>query len=299
MSVSASVPSAYDIAVAYRVYPGLSKSGFPGVRDKEALVSGCLRSFKEAVGDLRVKIYAILDGCPESYERIFRKTFAETDLEIIALEKSGNARTFLKQVALLCTQTDADIVYCAEDDYVYMPGALPRMVEFLRTLPDRSFVSAYDHPDAYAFPVSMSNGSMRVHAGHHWRSVVSTCLTFMTRRQTLQLVEPLLRTYGRRNDDSSIWQSMTKSNAIRALVAPRTLFHDRQSFKVIAKAWWFGWRQILLGARYTLWVPVPSFATHLEPRRLAPGIDWQPAFDRLNVPGLVVPDDHPHSLTGA
>jgi hypothetical protein len=55
---------------------------------------------------------------------------------------------------------------------------------------------------------------------------------------------------------------------------------------VIAKAWWFGWRQILLGPQYGLWVPTPSLATHLEPKCLAPNVDWSVPFRELKIPGL-------------
>jgi hypothetical protein len=276
----------YDLAVAYRVYPGLSRNGFPGVRDKQALIAGCLRSFKEAIGELRVKVWVILDGCPESTAALFRAQFEKEDLVLVRMEKAGNARTFLEQVSLLSAQVDAEAVYLAEDDYVYVPGALGRMMKYLTTLPETSFLSGYDHPDAYRLPISMSHGELRIHEGHQWRSVVSTCLTFMTRRSTLKAVEPLLRTYGRRNYDSSIWQSLTKSNAKAFGLAPWRLRRDPLSFKVIAKAWWFGWRQILLGPQYTLWVPTPSLATHLEPNSLAPNVDWSAAFRELKIPGL-------------
>lgn len=275
----------YDLAVAYRVYPGLSRNGFPGVRDKEALFAGCLQSFKGSLGDLRVKIWAILDGCPESYGNRFLAEFS--DLELVKMEKAGNVRTFLEQVSVLCGQTDAETVYLAEDDYVYLPGALERMVKYLETLPDTSFLSAYDHPDAYRYPVSKSRGEFRVHRGQEWRTVVSTCLTFMARRSALAEVEPLLRTYERGNYDSSIWQSLTKTNARAFVLAPWRLASDTLAIRVIAKAWWFGWRQILLGSRYTLWVPVPSLATHLEPNSLAPGVDWTVPIRGLKVPGLL------------
>jgi hypothetical protein len=46
------------------------------------------------------------------------------------------------------------------------------------------------------------------------------------------------------------------------------------SAKIIAKAWFFGGRQILFGKRMKLWVPIPGIATHLDSQALAPAIDW-------------------------
>lgn len=275
----------YDLAVAYRVYPGLSRAGFPGVRDKEALVAGCLRSFKAALGDLRVKIWAILDGCPESYAERFRTEF--DDVTLVRMERVGNARTFLEQISLLCAQTDSEMVYFAEDDYVYMPGALERMVRFLETLRDTSFLSAYDHPDTYCVPASMPHGDVRLHEAQEWHTVVSTCLSFMTRRSTLVHVAPLLKTYARGNYDSSIWQSLTKTNTRVYAHAPWRLATDTFALRVMAKAWWFGWKEIIRGPQYTLWVPVPSLATHLAPAYLAPKVDWTVHFRELQIPGLL------------
>jgi hypothetical protein len=43
---------------------------------------------------------------------------------------------------------------------------------------------------------------------------------------------------------------------------------------MIAKAWLYGWPQILFGKRMKLWVPVPGLATHLDSKALSPSIDW-------------------------
>jgi hypothetical protein len=57
----------FDLAVAYRVYPGISKEPAVHADDKLRLAELCLRSFKEALGTLRVKVWALLDGCPPEY----------------------------------------------------------------------------------------------------------------------------------------------------------------------------------------------------------------------------------------
>src|ERR1700731_1686715 len=60
---------AYDLVVAYRIYPMFSKlgQGLPFGDDKLRLAEVCLRSFRDSLGSLRVKIWAILDGCPQEY----------------------------------------------------------------------------------------------------------------------------------------------------------------------------------------------------------------------------------------
>src|ERR1700683_3904958 len=79
-----------DLAIAYRIYPGISKSPAFFPTDKFKLSEMCLWSFKKALGGLRVKIWALLDGCPPEYETLFRETFQSDDLEILWLDKIGN-----------------------------------------------------------------------------------------------------------------------------------------------------------------------------------------------------------------
>lgn len=58
----------YDLAVAYRIYPKVSKPArsLPFGDDKYQLSEACLKSFKESLGSLRVKLWALLDGCPRN-----------------------------------------------------------------------------------------------------------------------------------------------------------------------------------------------------------------------------------------
>src|SRR5579864_984045 len=109
----------YDLAVAYRVYPRVSGPALdlPFGDDKYSLSEVCLRSFKESLGNLRVKMWAILDGCPPEYEVMFRKYFDDSELVIVTLDSVGNLQTFATQIEMLLGQSDADLVYFAEDDY--------------------------------------------------------------------------------------------------------------------------------------------------------------------------------------
>src|SRR5580692_9616699 len=103
-----------DLAIAYRIYPGISKSPAFFPTDKLKMSEMCLRSFKKALGGLRVKIWALLDGCPPEYEVLFRKTLQGSDLEIVPLSKIGNHATFSLQIDLLTDQTEAPYVFFAE-----------------------------------------------------------------------------------------------------------------------------------------------------------------------------------------
>ena len=88
--------SNYDLAVAYRIYPKVSKVPLVFGDNKFKLAELCLRSFKNSLGSLRVKIWVLLDNCPAKYEELFKKYFDINDLEIIKLPGIGNRGTFKK-----------------------------------------------------------------------------------------------------------------------------------------------------------------------------------------------------------
>jgi hypothetical protein len=267
---------AYDLAVAYRIYPQVAKpaQGLPLSHDKLRLAEACLRSFRESLGTLRVKIWALLDGCPPEYEDLFRRYFEATDLVLIPLNGAGNLATFGKQIDILLNQLDSDVVYFAEDDYLYLPNQFHAMIDFLRAHKDVDFISPYDHLDCYTLELHNRAKWLRVFADHHWRTASSTCLTFLTTRATLEQTAHVFRTYRQRNSDASLWLSLTKQSIWNPLKLVPTGTNLWQT-KIRLKAWIHGWRQILFGSRRQLWVPLPGIATHLDANALSPTIDWR------------------------
>ncbi|HEX4485966.1 MAG TPA: hypothetical protein VH088_06850 [Terriglobales bacterium] len=276
------IPPAYDLAVAYRVYPKVSKPALslPFGDDKPLLAETCLKSFNESISGLRVKLWAILDGCPPEYEEFFRKHIAADDLVVLNLDGAGNGATFARQIDILLKQSDAEHVYFAEDDYLYLPGKFRAMLSFLRSQPDVDFISPFDHLDCYTLSLHHSPKWLRVHDSQHWRTASSTCLTFLTRKETLRKYEAVFRSYSRGNFDSSLWMSLTKQRVFNPL-AMITYFVQRKFYwKILAKSWFYNWAQILFGKKAKLWVPVPGIATHLDSDSLSPSVDWLSQMQR-------------------
>lgn len=266
----------YDLAVAYRIYPGVSKPalGLPFSEDKLQLAEICLRSFKQCLGSLRVKVWVLLDGCPPEYELLFHKYFDGEDLVILQFDRIGNRATFSKQMDVLLEQQDAELVYFAEDDYVYLPDQFRAMLEFLRAHSDVDCISPYDHPDCYMLVLHRTPKWIRTYASHHWRTAASTCMTFLTRKTTLAKYESVFRSYSVGSDDCGLWLSLTKQRVFNPIVLPRFFFQGMFGWKSLLKAWWYGWRQILFGKKLNLWVPIPGIATHLSEGKLSPNIGW-------------------------
>ncbi|OFZ16566.1 MAG: hypothetical protein A2X86_12280 [Bdellovibrionales bacterium GWA2_49_15] len=264
-----------DIAIAYRIFPGISKNPFFSADNKLRLAASCLSSMKVALDGVSFKIFAILDGCPDSYEELFRSHFKADDLEIIQCQKIGNQATFRKQIEILLGQTEAEIVYFAEDDYLYVPGAFEKIVKLLRQAPAIDFVTPYDHLDYYTLNFHNYKSQIISRADHHWRSVSTTCLTFAARKSELSRAHRALEHYSEGSSDASVWLSITKFHIYNPFKYLQFLFQNFYLFKILAISWKFGWRENLFLKRQTLYSPVPSLATHAEATCLAPNIDWQ------------------------
>jgi hypothetical protein len=271
----------HDLAVAYRICPHMSRTPPPVFADsKYKLAALCLRSFKASLGNLKVKIWAILDNCPPEYEDLFTSLWAGEDLVCLRYSGIGNAATFGKQVEILSNQDDAEFVYLAEDDHVYLPGRFHLMLDLIRNNADVDFCTPYDHPDYYNHSFHLHPMRIKVEQGQVWKTQNGTVCSFMTRRSTLQETRSTLMSYARKNSDAGMWLSLTKQHVLNPydLLSQPFIFPFRGWS--LACAWYFNWRQILFGKRYTLWTPVPSLATHMVAGLLAPHVDWEKEFRR-------------------
>jgi len=268
----------YDLAVAYRIYPRVSKIPAMFPEDKAQLARLCLRSFRAALGTVRAKMFVLLDDCPPEFEGFFTECFASSDLGLIRFGGIGNRATFARQIEILLNQDFADAVYFAEDDYFYLPGQFGTMLNFLRDCPDADFISPYDHPDYYSLPLHGGRQLTRTHANRRWRTAASTCLTFITTKRMLGQTRRVFQSYVHGNLDVCLWLSLTKQAVLDPSVTWRCFRENSALSKFVAGSWVYGWPQILAGKRRKLWVPSPSIATHMEQTFLAPGIDWNRHF---------------------
>lgn len=260
----------YDLVVAYRCYPGVSKDPLFFKSNKFKLTETCLRSFNKGLGDVNAKIIVLLDKCPKSYELMFRKILKNRNLEIINLPGIGNAKTFELQIDKLVNQNDSDLVYFAEDDYLYLPNSFKKMINFIKNNKNIDFISAYDHLDYYQMAIHRNPNIMQ-EGNQRWRVSSSTCLTFLAKKKSLKDSKKVFLSYTRKNRDVSVWLSLTKIN----LFNPQLLFKDPLSFKIIGYTWFRGWQQIIFGKKRVLVTPLPSLATHIESTAIAPGIAWK------------------------
>jgi hypothetical protein len=266
-----------SLAIAYRIYPGVSKVPPVHSDDKYKLSELCLKSFRDSLADIDYKIWAILDNCPPEYIDLFKKYFDKDRLEIIEEPGVGNPVTFRKQVEILLNQTHSDNCYFAEDDYFYIENTFPEMIEFLNSSDSVDFVTPYDHPDYYHHPIHKRQCETRYSRNRYWRTAPTTCMTFLTKKQVLMQAQSILLSYSKKNYDTSMWMSITKSRVFDPsfyFSAINNKFHAR----IAAKMWIHGTTQHLFGKKFKLWSPLPSIATHMESNYLAPTINWNKKF---------------------
>jgi len=271
----------YDLVVAYRIYPAVSKTPLVFQDNKYKLAELCVKSFKKSLGDLKVKLIVLLDNCPGEYKVLFETHFDTKDLLFKEYQGIGNQATFAQQIDLLLEQNDSEYIYFAEDDYFYLENRFSDMIRFLKNNKDADFVSPYDHPDNYSRFFHAHPHKIRVKDSVYWRTCQSTCLTFLTTKKVLKKTAKIFRTYVKGNHDFAVWAALTKFAGLNAFSIIRSFVKEIYFLKLYALTWLHGWWQVLFGRKYTLWAPVPSIATHMQNDGIAPVVDWENEINRL------------------
>lgn len=268
----------YDLVVAYRVYPGIAKVPPIYSDNKFELTKICFKSFVSSISDLKVKIYVILDGCPQEYESIFLENYNNDDLSIIKLDKAGNKATFKKQVEILSKQEDSDTVYFAEDDYFYIKN-IKNIVEFIKSRKG-DFATPYEHPSSYTDDNVISN-KVVIFDKQRYISVQHACLTFMTTKNNLLKNKKFLLIFSNWfGSDFVVWGCITLGfNYFRYIKLFRNFKNfNITNFKVFGSLFIFSWYNFILNRKKGLFMPIDTFATHMESNFLSPNIDWNKYF---------------------
>jgi glycosyltransferase involved in cell wall biosynthesis len=239
-----------NVHVDWRVrYHGIEKSD---------LIIGCLRSLVNSIkGVSGTKInLTILDdhSTPETLNRI-REVSSEIENSLVASLENSGYNNSAHQQWIHCRDSEADIVYSVEDDYLHCPSAIQEMIDSYQKFCDRLkrddiVLFPFDEPSEYDPP---SRTDFIVHgSARHWRTGVFTTNVMMTRpqlfRDNWQLFETLALKY---NGD---------------YLNPRTEHYEESN--TIWKIW-----QNNRAMRFN---PIPSLALHMQfEQQRDPFIDWQ------------------------
>jgi hypothetical protein len=269
----------YDLAVAYRIYPKISGKPAFNFPSKYELLEVNLKSFVQAVAGMRIKVCAILDGCPEEMKNLVCSYLEPFDLELRREQRLGNGGSFKAQLEWLCEQQHSSFCYFAEDDYLYMPRALTICQNFLAAYSDVHFINPMDDLNTYRKHLESKEWERRATAANDriWRSVLGCTLSFMTKKSVLAN-EMAHDKYLKGCSDLGVWMALTK----RGLFSPREWFKDGRYIAGSAVLAWFHCsEQILSGPRFKLWAPRPGLSTHMEAATLSPSQDWTQRLKEL------------------
>jgi hypothetical protein len=194
-------------------------------------------------------------------------------IQVINTPRFGNAATFAKQIEILLGQSEAAVVYFAEDDYLYKPDEFRKMYDLITTQPGVDFVSCYCHSDLFTHPIHQHRRRTMFVNNRLWLGASSTCLTFMTTQRVLRETRDLFMTFCAGSWDSSVWLGITRTHVLN----PAAYFRFRRDaycMKILRKAIGHGWRHLPFLRRYALFVPFPGIGTHLEAQFVSPETDW-------------------------
>ena len=198
----------------------------------------CLRYF---IGAFRgADIVVIADSSARQTAQAIREMY---ELEVHETELGNcGANVYMYEQALKLQ--DDEIVFFAEDDYLWLPYGAEYVEEGLSYA---DYVSLYDHPDKYGYnspnPYVKDGGEdtrVFVSKHSHWKHTNSTTMTFGTRVWTLRKDIEVLKKHNQGSglpEDFNMWCELGEEGS-------------------------------------TLATPLPSRATHLDGINNAPLIDW-------------------------
>lgn len=269
----------YDLTIAYRIYPLVSKVPAIYPNDKYKMSELCLKSFHNAIKNLKTKVYIILDNCPNEYKLMFESILTNQDLEFIEKNGIGNGKTFETQLEIL-SNSDTEYVYFAEDDYFYLENSIENLLDFCNNK-SIDFATPYDHLDYYNHKLHNYNSKDELRYNDtNYKTELTTTMTFLAKRTSLIENYKIFETYVKNNWDNSMWLAITSSILINPFKFFKLSFKDIQMLKMYIKAYIHTFRYLFRTKKYQLWVPKPGTATHLDNLYLSPNVDWENEFKK-------------------
>jgi hypothetical protein len=135
---------------------------------------------------------------------------------------------------------DDSIIYIAENDYAFVKGWPPKVIELFNTYDNIDYVTLYDHPDFYnTYNYPGLTSYILPTKTHHWKTVPSSTGSILMPKRIL-------------NEDFDIHTSNPS---------------DRGRFEYLLS---YRGRNVL--------APIPSLSTHCEVEWIAPVIEWEKIY---------------------
>ena len=226
--------------------------------EKSDLIVGCVSSLVNAINNTKgmdINLTVLDDHSSEDTVQRIKEIIQKVEnSKLIQLDQSGYNHSAHQQW-ILCRDSNSDLVYSVEDDYLHCPSSIQEMVDSFYMFCDRLkrediVIYPFDEPSEYDPPARTDfivHGSAR-----HWRTGIFTTNVMMTTpkmfRDNWELFEVLALKY---NGD---------------YLNPRTEHYEESN--TIWKIW-----QSNKAIRFN---PIPSLALHMQfEQQKDPFIEWQ------------------------
>lgn len=289
-------PGGTLLHVIYRSYGGENFKDRPAFYSKLLALTSFVRAVRET--DVPVEVIYLNDG-PIPADRL---ALMRGSGEIVARSSLGNKGSVRAALALPLERgwPDDDLVWLAEDDYLYDPAALSVLAEAPAVFPTAAYFALYasvgsrppyggEQPSFAPVPRRWQGSRPLPVRGRPWRRGLSTTGTYGVTVRALREDQRILRAamWSGAGWDHTMcllyqgfqpfpWRAVARQ--ARAQGVPRPLSLARRArFGVIASVraglnlWQIGRRR----PRRLLVTADPALVTHLESGCLALGTDWE------------------------
>jgi glycosyltransferase involved in cell wall biosynthesis len=227
--------------IIYRI----SDTGYNKVKPLYINNENCLKNAVKTFGNSEFLIIA--DNVSDKTKEMIEEYVPTENINHVSV--GHGAGTFNLALDLALKQSDGDVIYFLENDYLHTNNAETIIMEGINLGAD--YVSGYDHPDKYIPASRGGNPQIEDDGGEttkvyltkssHWKITNSTTMTFAAKVSTLKRDEAILRKYtnmGHYPQDYKMFLELRENNAI-------------------------------------LVTSIPGISTHGESMWLSPGIDWE------------------------
>lgn len=228
---------------------------------KQTCLSSLLESLEQVTEHL-ASLTVVVDG-PVSHDL---RDLLDGRARMVTSSRGGKCRTFGEVLRIAIAESaPGEIVYFAEDDYLYAPDAFAALLEAAREMNDVDYFTLYDHPDRYS---GAERAFSRTTVGaRSWYGVPSTCLTFAARIEALRRDRWLFYAASR---TPGLDSRVLRQAAVRA--GWRTPMDELSWHLVLRERQRKPWSRPM---QRRLLSPVPGLATHCESGVVSEGVDWE------------------------
>jgi len=254
-----------NLTIYYRHTPASRSFGKsrPAWFNHEICFANLLQSILKYGDKGTIRLEVLFDGTPEDLQNDFLSTYFSCENENheqisktakVRMIKGGNQiaawRACMAEASKDLESSDGNtMLYFLENDYLHAANWIEEFLSLRASGIPFDYISFYDHGDKYS-PLYRKLRSKIVFSGtHHWRTVPSTCWTFLMSERTFR----------------------------RDYLYFKYVERDRRNFPFLTK---------LLGR--TLLTPMPGLSTHSAEGLLSPGVDWKAVAEQARADAQIL-----------